>query len=160
MAKDHLQIDITPSAYQCVLLVLTHAGAISGILVATLGIHYQVAFTFVVSVSLIISIRRYGLLTDPLSVVSVLYRDEAWHLSCRSDESDGEILASLDLPVFVASFLVVLNFKDARGRSYPVAIFPDAVNGTQMRHCRIFLKYHPNLGGTRVVSVASSNKSG
>ena len=157
MVKDRLEVNVKPSLRMCALLVASHCLAISGILVSMLEVHYKAVFISAVTVSLIANIHRFGLLLDPLSVMSVFYRDEAWFLSCRNGQ---DVCVLLDPPVFVASFLVVLNFKDARGRSFPVAIFSDAVHGTQMRHCRIFLKFHPNLGGTRMVSLGSSNKSG
>ena len=157
MVKDRLELGITPSLTLFVLLTLAHGLAISGILVSGVGSYYKAAFTVAMVVSLIYCELRYGLLLDPLSVVSVLYQDEQWSLVCRNGE---QIPALLDLPVFVMSFLVVLNFKDAHRRKFPVAVFPDAVEVKQMRHCRIFLKFHPNLGGTKMVSVGSSSKSG
>ncbi|MCZ6502024.1 MAG: hypothetical protein O6945_05855 [Gammaproteobacteria bacterium] len=157
MVKDRLELDITPSLTLFVLLALAHGLAISGILVSGVESYYKAAFAVAVFVSFIYCELRHGLLIDPLSVVTVLYQDEPWSLVCRHGE---EITALLDLPVFVVSFLVVLNFKDAHGRKFPVAVFPDAVEAKQMRHCRIFLKFHPNLGGTKMVSVGSSSRSG
>ena len=139
------------------LLTLAHGLAISGIFVSGVGSYYKAAFTVAVFVSFIYCELRHGLLIDPLSVVSVLYQDEQWSLLLRNGE---KIPALLDLPVFVVSFLIVLNFKDADGRKFPVAVFPDAVEAKQMRHCRIFLKFHPNLGGTKIVSVGSTSRSG
>lgn len=157
MVKDRLELGITPSLTLFMLLTLSHGLAISGILVSGVGSYYKAAFTVAVVVSFIYCELKYGLLIDPLSVVSVLYQDGQWSLICRNGE---KIPALLDLPVFVMSFLIVLNFKDAHGRKFPVAVFPDAVDSKQMRHCRIFLKFHPNLGGTKIVSAGSINRSG
>ncbi len=157
MVKDRLELGITPSPTLFALLTLAHGLSISGILVSGVGSYYKAAFTLAVVVSFIYCELRYGLLVDPLSVISVLYQDEQWSLVCRKGE---KIPASLDLPVFVMSFLIVLNFKDAHGRKFPVAVFPDAVETRQMRHCRIFLKFHPNLGGTKMVSAGSIDRSG
>lgn len=157
MVKDCLELDIAPSLTLCLLLTFAHGLAIAGILLSGIESHYKAAFTVAVVVSYIFNGRKVGLLKDPLSVVSVFYLDEQWFLVCR----DGlKTPVRLDLPVFVVSFLVVLNFRDERGRKFPVAIFPDAINPKQMRHCRIFLKFHPNLGGTNIVSVASARRSG
>lgn len=157
MVKDRLELGITPSLTLFVLLTLAHGLAISGIFLSGVGGYYKAAFTAAVVVSFIYCELRHGLLIDPLSVISVLYQDEQWSLVCRNGE---KIPALLDLPVFVMSFLIVLNFKDAHGRKFPVAVFPDAVEARQMRHCRILLKFHPNLGGTKMVSVGSISRSG
>lgn len=157
MVKDRLELDITPSLILCVLLTFVHGLAIAGILVSGIEGYYKAAFTLSVVVSFIFCGLKVGLLIDPLSVVSVFYQDEQWSLLCR----DGQkISVLLDPPAFALSFLVVLNFKDAQGRKFPVAIFPDAVKPKQMRHCRIFLKFHPNLGGTKIVSAGSVSRSG
>ena len=157
MVKGRLELDIKPSQTLCILLIFVHGLAISGILVSGVEGYYKAAFIVAVLVSFIFCELKVGLLKDPLSVVSVLYQDEQWLLACR----DGQkISVLLEPPVFMVRFLVVLNFKDARGRKFPVAIFPDAVKEKQMRHCRIFLKFHPNLGGTRIVSVGSVSRSG
>ena len=157
MVKDRLELGVTPSLTLFALLTLAHGLAVSGILVSGVGSYYKAAFTLAVVVSFIYCELRYGLLIDPLSVVSVSYQNEQWSLACRNGET---IPVLLDLPVFVVSFLIVLNFKDALGRKFAVAVFPDAAEEKQMRHCRIFLKFHPNLGGTKMVSAGSSSKSG
>jgi len=157
MAKDRLELGITASLTLCMLLTFAHGLAISGILVSGVESYYKAAFAVAVVASYIFCIHRYGLLIDPLSVVSVLYQDELWFIVCRNGQ---KIPVLLDLPVFVVSFLVVLNFRDSHRRKFPVAIFPDAVEAKQLRHCRIFLKFHPNLGGTKIVSAGSSSRSG
>jgi len=155
--EGRLEIRIAPSSSMCMLLVLAHGLAISGVLLSAVEVYIKVAFILTVILSLIFCIRRYGVLRHPLSVVSVLFHDGVWLLTCRNGQ---EVPARLELPVFVVSFLVAMNFRDGRGRKFSVAIFPDAANETQLRQCRVFLKYHPNLGGTKMVSEGSSSSSG
>jgi Membrane-bound toxin component of toxin-antitoxin system len=157
MQKDRLDLDIKPSLILCMLLTLTHGVAISAIWLSGMENYHKAAFSLAVVVSLLYCLPRYGWLSGSLSVISVLYRDDQWFLQCKNGE---KFPASLDLPVFVMSFLVVMNFRDVRGRKFPVAIFPDAIESRQLRHCRILLRFHPNLGGTKMVSSASSSKSG
>ena len=122
MLKDRFDICIEPSSTMCVLLVLTHGFAIFGILLSMVEIYFKATFTLAVITSLIFYTHRYGLLLHPLSVVRVLFRDDRWLLTCRDGE---EVPALLELPVFVVSFLVAMNFRDDRGRKFSVAIFPD-----------------------------------
>lgn len=138
MEKDNLTLNITPSVVFCLLLAASHILAVSGILYAGLGAAYQVAFTLAVFVSFLFWLFRYGLLKDPLSVVTVLFRNERWTLELKSGD---KIAVGIESPVFFVSFLVVLNFRDTQRRKFPVVIFPDSVDDAQLRHSRIFLRF-------------------
>ena len=138
MNKDRLVLDITPSMIFCLLLAASHLMAIFGILYGGLSFPYQAAFILTVVVSFLFCLFRYGLLRDSLSVTTVIYRNESWMLELGNGE---KFAVELESPVFVLSFLVVLNFKDSGGRKFPVAIFPDSVAGSQLRHSRIFLRF-------------------
>lgn len=138
MDKNSLTLNITPSITFCLLLVASHILAIAGIFYGGQGTVYQVSFVLAVFASFLFCLFRYGLLSDPLSVTTVVYRNERWKLGLGTGEN---LVVDLQSPVFVVSFLVVLNFKDARGRKFPVVIFPDSVDGAQLRHSRIFLRF-------------------
>lgn len=138
MQKDRLELDITPSMFFCLLLAASHLMAILGILYGGLSLPYQAAFMLTVVASFLFCLFRYALLRDPLSVINVIYRNECWMLELGNCE---KIAVDLKSPVFVVSFLVVLNFKDSSGRKFPVAIFPDSVAGSQLRHSRIFFRF-------------------
>lgn len=138
MKKDRLELDITPSMLFCLLLAASHLMAILGILYGGLSLPYQAAFMLTVVASFLFCLFRYALLRDPLSVINVIYRNECWMLELGNCE---KIAVDLKSPVFVVSFLVVLNFSDARGRKFPVTLFPDSVDGSQLRHSRIFFRF-------------------
>ena len=138
MKKDQMVLDITPSMVYCLLLVASHLMAILGILYGGLSLLYQAAFTLTVIASFVFCLFRYALLRDPLSVINIVYLNERWMLELVNRE---KIAVDLKSPVFVVSFLVVLNFCDSRGRKFPVAIFPDSVDGSQLRHSQIFFQF-------------------
>jgi hypothetical protein len=138
MKKDRLVLDITSSMVFCLLLAASHLMAILGVLYGGLSLPYQAAFTLAVFASFMFCLFRYALLRDPLSVINVIYRNERWMLELVNGE---KIAVDLQSPVLVVSFLVVLNFCDVMGRKFPVAIFPDSVDGSQLRHSRIFFQF-------------------
>jgi hypothetical protein len=138
MKKDRLVLDITPSILFCLLLAASHLMAILGVLYGGLSLPYQAALSLAVIASFLFCLFRYALLRDPLSVTNVIYRNERWTLELVNGE---KITADLQSPVFVVSFLVVLNYCDAMGRKFPVALFPDSVDGAQLRHSRIFFRF-------------------
>lgn len=137
LAKDSLTLDISPSMTLCLLLLASHILAISGIVYSGSEITYQLVAGCVVVISFLYCFYRHGLLTHGLSVRTIDYRNKKWLLGLKSGE---QLVADIQSPVFVISFLVVLNFKDAAGRNFPVALLPDAVDGTQLRHSQIFLR--------------------
>lgn len=138
MNRDKLQLELGPSVYHCSLLIVCHGIAIASLFLTQMSIYFQAAIAFTVLVSLVFYLHRYGLLRDRLSVVSLDYQDERWTIGLRSGE---KVVAKLQSPLFVLSFLVVLSFKDAKKRKFPVVVFPDSVSETQMRHCRVFLHF-------------------
>jgi hypothetical protein len=80
---------------------------------------------------------RYVLLRHPLSVVGVRYREPLWRLQLFNGE---EVAAELRGQVLVASYLLVMNFVDPRGRGFSVPLFPDAVTAEQHRFGRVFFR--------------------
>ncbi len=160
MVKDHLRLDRSASISLGVLLGCSHGLAIAALFAADLALFHKFTFTFSVLVSFVFCLNRYCLLRDPLSVLVVVFNNGVWRLELKSSE---QITARLEFPVFVNRYLVVMNFRDAAGRKFPVAVFADGAEVTQMRHLRIFLKLgmaQPNVGGTRMVSLGVSSNRG
>ena len=160
MVKDHLLLTRKPSLSLGVLLGCCHVMAIAGIFEVNLPVSNELVFTYSVLVSFVYNLNRHCLLRDPLTVIAVSFDNGFWLLTLHSGE---RVAVELELPVFVNRYLVVMNFKDTRRRKFPVAVFGDGADVTQMRHMRVFLKLgmaQPNVGGTNMVSFGASNNNG
>ncbi len=168
MHKDILDLGIRPSRSLCTLILSVHALAAVGILLAEMATTLQLAFLYSLLCSLAWYLGQYGFLRHPASVRSIHIRHGKWLVLAGSGELQEVTLQS---PVFVLWFLVVLNLVDIHGRRYQVPVFADAVDDTAFRHFRVFLltgafrsgnglQGQPNMGGTRMVSSALSSRSG
>jgi len=160
MVKDHLLLERKPSISLGVLLCCSHALPVAGILVMEMEPSYSFALIFSVLVSLIFSLNRFCLLRDTLSVLALTFHKDIWQLEISSGES---ISVQLEFPVFVSRYLVVLNFHDPTRRKFPVVVFADGADATQMRHLRVLLKLgmaQPKVGGTKMVSLGASSSRG
>ena len=160
MVKDHLLLERKSSLTYGLVLGCAHGVATAGVFEMGLVLLNEIVFTYSVFVSLVYSLNRHCLLRGPLAVVAVSFNGGVWQLRLTSGE---RISVQLEFPLFVNRHLVVMNFHDTQRRKFPVVIFSDGADATQMRHLRVFLKLgmaQPNVGGTKMVSFGASNNIG
>lgn len=164
-----LRLDLQPSRLLCWLLAGVHGLAVYAVSISSLSVELMFALIFALFTSLLFHLARYAVLGDPRSVRTVHFDRGNWFLDLNDSTS---VPVELENPVFACSFLIVLNFSGSvkvyqmgvphRDR-FAVAILPDNVNANQMRHARIFIglrMFQPKLGGTSIVSDASTRSSG
>jgi hypothetical protein len=160
MMKDRLLLDRKFSVSLAALLCCSHALPVVSILVMEMAPFYRVSLVFSILVSLVFNLNRFCLLNDRLAVLTLSFNKDTWQLALKSGE---HVQVQLEYPVFVNRSLVVMNFHDISKRKFPVAVFSDGADATQMRHLRVFLKLgmaQPKVGGTRMVSLGASSNSG
>jgi len=136
LRKDRLSLALRPSLIHCVVISIVHLVALAGIFLTQLDLHYKLAFCLAVLASLTYWVNRFGFLHHPLSVIGVDFVRERWMLSLKSGE---QIEVQLESPIVVLSFLIVLNFRDTRGRKFPLTILSGSIGPEEARHSRIFL---------------------
>jgi|TARA_B110000240_G_C13483133_1_gene446209 hypothetical protein len=133
--KSLLDFEIRPSPCLGCLSVFTHITAL--VAIAFCGFKGVWPLAAVVVAGGAYHVSRYVLLRHPLSVVAVRYRAPHWRLQLFNGE---EVAVELRGQVLVASYLLVMNFVEPRGRGFSVPLFPDAVTAVQHRFGRVFFR--------------------
>lgn len=133
--KSFLDFEISPSPCLGCLSVFTHTTALIAIAYCDLEIVWPLAAAAVAGC--VYHVWRYALLRHPLSVVAARYRAPHWRLHLFNGEV---VTVELRGQVLVASYLLVMNFVDPRGRGFSVPLFPDAVTAEQHRFGRVFFR--------------------
>ncbi len=131
-----LSLNLRPSLVYCVVIFLVHLIPLIGIYLTQLEFYYQLAFSLALMASFGYWINRYGFLRHPLSVIAVNFVRERWFLSLRSGE---KIEVQLESPIVVLSFAIILNFRDACHRKFPMTILSGTVSPEEARRSRVFL---------------------
>lgn len=145
-SADRLEFAIFPSRAHCILLALVHALALVALALSGVEVWLAGALGLAVVSSFAWSLRRYGLLKDPHSVMRLALAEGEFRLTLRSGET---VTANLESNVVVLGWLVVLNFRQ-QGARFPVALFSDSADADALRQLRVLLKFgYPKRGGTR-----------
>jgi len=137
-SDEFIEVAVAPSRYHCILLTVVHLLALAALPLSGMEPWLVAALGLAVAASLAWSLRRYGLLKDPRSVIRLVWRDGHWSLGLASGDV---VAASLDSNLVVLSWLVVLHFRDERGNRYPVTLFPDSTAPDGLRRLRVMMKY-------------------
>lgn len=133
--KSFLDFEVRPSRCLGCLSIITHTAAL--IAVAYCPIYWSWPLAAAVVAGGIYHVWRYVLLRHPLSVVGVRYRAPLWQLQLLKGDV---VTVELRGQVLVASYLLVMNFVDTRGRGFSVPLFLDAVTAEQHRVGRVFFR--------------------
>ena len=133
--KSLLDFEIRPSPCLGCLSVFTHTTELVAIAHCRLEIAWPLAA--IVVAGGVYHVWRYVLLRHPLSVVAARYRAPHWRLQLFNGDA---VAVELRGQVLVASYLLVMNFVDQRGRDFSVPLFSDAVTAEQHRFGRVFFR--------------------
>lgn len=91
-----------------VIFLLIHLGAMIAVYFVPIFWWLKMVFLFGVFTNLIIVIRTYVLLSNDSAIIGfALNEKNQWFLKSRSQEL---FLAKLDYPLFVANYLIIINF--------------------------------------------------
>ncbi|EKE00822.1 MAG: hypothetical protein ACD_21C00268G0009 [uncultured bacterium] len=107
-----LKFQLQKSYWLCLVILFIHLGAIFCIYFTPLIFWGKITATLCVLANLTIVTRAYALLNSSHAVIEFWHTDsEDWYLKKRSGDVE---LASIEFPIFISDYLIVLNFAIAK----------------------------------------------
>ncbi len=126
------RVTLKPSLLLLAMLLFMHGGALIWLITFVLPLWLKLVVAVLISVSLVLQLRRYLLFKGDRAVTGVLWDGGGeWQLQRTVGETiNAQLLGSS----FVTPFLIVLNFKiESSRRMLPVVILSDSIDSTSFR---------------------------
>ncbi len=132
-----IRLKLRSSRWLTIGLLTTHFGAMGILIPLDLALWAKLVAVFVLTGSLIHSLRQYVLRFSPSSLEELqLNADGEWLLTNAQGETH---LAELLPGAFVHPWLIALRFK-VEGRTQPVVLLPDQADPDTLRRLRVRLR--------------------
>ncbi|HMM54327.1 MAG TPA: hypothetical protein PKC23_04835 [Candidatus Desulfobacillus sp.] len=133
------RLEIRPSPYLTLLLLLLHLAALASLLPLDLAVPLRLAMAAVILASLFFSVRRHGLARAPDSIRGLLLREDG---TLEGRQNDGALFdATVSRQSTLLPGLVVLLLQAARRRPRVLVLLPDALAADEARLLRAWLRW-------------------